>query len=420
METEVVYYPTIKKVEKAAETLRGVSVVTPLQHNRTYSRLFDSNVNFKREDQQVVRSYKLRGAYNKIKSLPQEALKKGIVCASAGNHAQGVAYSCHQLGVYGRIYMPFPTPTQKVEQVKMFGGVHIEIVLTGDTFDDAYEAAINYSESENMTFIHPFNDEKVIEGQATIGLEVLNQSSQPIDYLFLPVGGGGLAAGVSSVFRSLSPDTKIVGVEPKGAPSMSASLKENKLVKLNHIDRFVDGAAVKQVGQLNFEICRQNLHQMATVAEGKICETILNVYNKDGLVLEPAGALTIAVLDRFKDEIKGKNVVCLLSGSNNDVTRMEEMKEKALLYQGLKHYFLIDFPQRAGALKEFVNDILGPSDDISYFEYYKKNSREKGPAIVGIELKEKEDFQPLIHRMKDKSVLKEYLNDKPELMQVLV
>jgi threonine dehydratase len=302
----------------------------------------------------------------------------------------------------------------------MFGENFIEVVLVGDTFDDAYEAAMLESEQLNKTFIHPFNDEKVIEGQATVGLEILKQSNQPIDYIFIPVGGGGLASGLSTMVKQLSPNTKIIGVEPEGAPSMSLSIQKDKIVELKNIENFVDGAAVKKVGDKTFEICKQNLDAMITVPEGKICQTILELYNKDAIVVEPAGALSISALDQYAHEIKGKNVVCLISGSNNDITRTPEIKERALLHANLKHYFIIKFPQRAGALREFVVEILGPNDDITHFEYTKKVNRENDVAVVGLELKSPNDLQPLITKMKLHNFYGDYLNNKPDLFQFLV
>ncbi|MGK0413962.1 MAG: threonine dehydratase [Polaribacter sp.] len=368
----------------------------------------------------MVRSYKIRGAYNKMSSLTNDQKQHGIVCASAGNHDQGVALSCKLLQIKGTIFMPSPTPNQKINQVKMFGEYFIEIIIEGDTFDDAFNAAKLACDAKNKTFIHPFNDEKVIEGQATVGLEILEQSDCKIDYVFVPIGGGGLSAGLSSIFKYKSPTTKIIGVEPEGAPSMRTSLKNNKNTFLEKIDSFVDGAAVKKVGDLNFAICQQNLHDMITIPEGKVCQTILDLYNKDAIVVEPAGALSIAALDFFAEETKGKNVVCIVSGSNNDITRTAEIKERALLYANLKHYFIVKFPQRAGALKEFVAEILGPNDDITHFEYTKKNNRANGSAVVGLELKLSTDLEPLISRMKERNFYGEYLNDKPDLFDFLV
>ncbi|MEW4924006.1 threonine ammonia-lyase IlvA [Algibacter sp. 2305UL17-15] len=415
-----IYFPSISDINTAAETIKNVSAVTPLSANLRYSKTFDATILLKREDLQQVRSYKIRGAYNKISSLTSEESQKGVVCASAGNHAQGVALSCKLLEIKGTIFMPTPTPNQKLEQVKMFGEEFIEIKLVGDTFDDAYEASMEECERLNKTFIHPFNDKKVIEGQATVGLEILNQTDTPIDYVFVPVGGGGLSAGLSTVFKALSPNTKIIGVEPEGAPSMSVSIKNNKNTTIDKIEKFVDGAAVKRVGDLTFPICKQNLDAMITVPEGKICQTILELYNKDAIVVEPAGALSLAALDFYAEEIKGKTVVCVVSGSNNDITRTAEIKERALLYRNLKHYFIVKFPQRAGALKEFVVDILGPNDDITHFEYTKKTNRENGAAVVGIELKSANDLEPLIAKMKERNFYGDYLNNSPDLFRFLI
>jgi threonine dehydratase len=413
------YFPEIAEVEKASLGLKGVALPTPLSKNLRLSRDYEAEIFLKREDLQNVRSYKVRGAYNKIASLSKSERAKGVVCASAGNHAQGVAYACHLLGIKGTIFMPSTTPKQKVEQVEMFGEDQVEIVLQGDTFDDAKHLAEAYAKKQGSPTIHPFDDQKVIEGQGTVGLEILRSCDRPIDYLFLPIGGGGLAAGVSGVFAHLSPKTKIIGVEPAGAPSMGASLKEGKRVRLDTIDKFVDGAAVCQVGKLTFDICQKTLTECLTVEEGEACQTILSLYNKDAIVVEPAGSLAIAALGQFRQQIKGKTVVAVISGSNNDISRMEEIKERALLYSGLKHYFLVNFPQRAGALKKFVVEVLGPDDDITYFQYTKKTARETGAAVVGVELKRRSDFEPLMERMKRLHFYGKYLNKNLGLLQLL-
>lgn len=417
---QTLYIPTVEAIESAAKKLQTVATITPLEKHQRFSEKYDCTMLFKREDLQRVRSYKIRGAYNKLSSLTAEETKHGIICASAGNHAQGVALSCQLLKIKGKIFMPAPTPNQKVEQVKMFGKEFVEVVLIGDTFDDSYYKAIEECEKYNKPLVHPFNDPKVIEGQGTVGLEIIQQSKTPIDYIFIPVGGGGLASGLSSIVKALSPKTKIVGVEPSGAPSMSTSIDKGEIVKLEHIEKFVDGASVQRVGDLTFDICQKNLDMMTTVHEGKICQTILEMYNKDAIVAEPAGVMSIAALDDFKDEIKGKTVVCLVSGSNNDITRTAEIKERALLYANLKHYFIIKFPQRPGALREFVVDMLGPKDDITHFEYTKKVNRENDVAVVGIELKSQNDLQPLITKLKAHNFFGDYLNDKPDLFQFLV
>jgi threonine dehydratase len=412
-------HPTLEGIYAANKNLEGVVTHTPLMPNLNLSDNFNAEILLKREDLQLVRSYKLRGAYNKISSLPKDQVSGGIVCASAGNHAQGVAYSCYKLNIKGTIFMPSPTPQQKVTQVKMFGKEMIDVMLCGDTFDDSYQEAMAFGNAHNLAFIHPFDDLKVIEGQGTVGLEILEDSTSDIDYVFLPIGGGGLASGLSTVFKQLSPHTKIIGVEPAGAPSMQRSMEEGKVVTLPRIDKFVDGAAVKQVGALTFDICRNLLDEVISVPEGKVCSTILKLYNEEAIVVEPAGALSIAALDQYRNKIKGKKVVCVVSGSNNDITRTEEIRERSLLYEGLKHYFIVRFPQRSGALREFLNEVLGPGDDITHFEYRKKHNRERGPAVVGLELKNKEDFQGLLDRMDKKKIAYQYLNDQQDLFQYL-
>lgn len=408
-----------KSFEEAAFRLKDVVLHTPLMQNLTLAEEYDCNILLKREDLQSVRSYKIRGAYHKMISISKEQAARGVVCASAGNHSQGVAMACKLLGINGVIYMPNTTPQQKIKKVKQFGKDFVTIRLTGDTFDDAFHEAIKYTEENDKVFIHPFDDPRTIEGQGTVGVELLNDFSEPIDYLFLAIGGGGLAAGIGSYFKQLSPKTKIIGVEPHGAPAMYESLKQGEVVTLRKIDPFVDGAAVKKVGDLNFQICQEVLDDMVLVNEGKVCSTILQMYNEEAIVVEPAGALSIAALDQFKNEIKGKNVVCIVSGGNNDITRTEEIRERSLLFEGLKHYFIVRFPQRAGALREFL-EVLGPDDDIAYFEYTKKTSRTSGPAIVGIELKRKSDYPLLIDRMNMAGIRYETVNDKPDLLAMLV
>ena len=409
-----------KEVLAAKNQLQGVVPATPLTENLNLSDEFESTILLKREDLQIVRSYKIRGAYNKMSSLTEQEKKQGIVCASAGNHAQGVAYSCNLLKIMGKIYMPKTTPKQKVKQVQLFGKSYAEIVLTGDTFDDAYAKAVADATQSNKAFIHPFDDVKVIAGQGTVGLEILESFKNPIDYVFIPIGGGGLAAGLSEVFKHLSPNTKIIGVEPQGAPSMKTAIANGKNTPLKTIDKFVDGAAVKQVGDITFEICSKNLEEIILVPEGKVCTTILRLYNEEAMVVEPAGALTIAALDFYKEEIKGKNIVCIVSGSNNDIERTAEIKERSLLHEGLMHYFMIQFPQRPGSLKEFVNGILGPDDDITYFQFTKKNSREVGPAVVGLELKNKNDILSIKSQMTNKGFEFKYLNEKQDLFTHLI
>ncbi len=405
--------------QQAALRLKDIVNRTPLQFNHNLSRKYKCNIFLKREDLQVVRSYKLRGAYNMMSSLPKEQLQNGVVCASAGNHAQGFAYSCKKLNAKGVVFMPIITPKQKVNQTKMFGEEYVEIKLVGDTFDDCAVAAKIFTEKNAMTFIPPFDDRRIIEGQGTVAVEILEDKTD-IDYLFVPVGGGGLSAGVGSYFKTYSPKTKIIGLEPEGAPSMFEAMKAGHPVTLENIDRFVDGAAVKRVGDLTFSVCKDVLDEMHLIPEGKACSTILQLYNEDAIVVEPAGALSIAALDDYADEIKGKNVVCVLSGSNNDIDRMPEIKERSLQYEGLKHYFMVNFAQRPGALKEFVNDILGPNDDITRFEYMQKTNKERGPALIGIELKYKKDYVHLMEKMRSHHIDFSEINKDDKMFGYLV
>ncbi|MBC8987812.1 threonine ammonia-lyase IlvA [Pedobacter sp. N36a] len=403
----------------AAERLKGTVKRTPLEYNAGLSKTYQANIYLKREDLQLVRSYKLRGAYNMISTLEPEQVAKGVVCASAGNHAQGVAHSCKKLNIKGVIFMPEITPKQKVKQTEMFGGDHIQIVLVGDTFDDCLREALAYTAEHGMTFVPPFDNTKVIEGQGTVGVEIFEDLPE-LDMVIMPIGGGGLASGVGSYLRNLKPAIELIGVEPEGAPSMKQALNSGAPVLLADIDRFVDGAAVKRVGNLTFAYCNELLDQMLLIPEGKICTTILKLYNEDAIVVEPAGALAVASLEQIKDQIIGKTVVCVVSGGNNDIERMQEIKEKSLLFEGLKHYFIVRFPQRPGALKLFVNNVLGPHDDITRFEFIKKTNRESGPALVGIELQEKTDYESLLQRMREFKFEIIELNNDQTLFEYLV
>ncbi|WP_028563070.1 threonine ammonia-lyase IlvA [Paenibacillus pinihumi] len=411
---------TLEEIVFAQHLLKDVIIRTPLQHSRVLSERYGCRVLLKREDLQIVRSFKIRGAYYLMKSLLASQELKGVVCASAGNHAQGVAYSCQTLGVPGKIYMPSTTPRQKVHQVRFFGGDMVEVILVGDTFDDAYAEAIAASEREQMPFIHPFDDPKIIAGNGTIGMEILEQSEETPDYIFVTVGGGGLAAGIGSYVKMVKPEVQLIGVEPEGAPSMKASRAAGVVTPLAEIDKFVDGAAVKRVGDLTFDLCNSSLSDVIDVAEGRICTVMLDLYNENAIVAEPAGATAIAGLEQYRDQIAGKTVVCVISGGNNDVDRMQEIKERSMVHEGLKHYFMVNFPQRAGALREFLDDVLGPDDDIARFEYTKKTNKDNGPALVGIELKQKCDYEPLIARMNAKGLHYIELNKDPLLFNLLI
>ncbi|GIN73720.1 L-threonine dehydratase biosynthetic IlvA [Bacillus sp. J14TS2] len=404
----------------AYQQLKDVVAHTPLQKSERLSEKYGCHVYLKREDMQHVRSFKLRGAFYKIKRIEVEAKEKGVVCASAGNHAQGVAFACSHLGISGTIFMPQTTPNQKIDQVKMFGREFVEIVLVGDTFDDTSKSALEYSNKEDKIFIHPFDDYDIIAGQGTVAVEIMNDLEEPVDFVFSSIGGGGLISGLSSYIKNLSPHTQMIGVEPAGAASMKAAIDNKGIIPLASVDKFVDGAAVGCVGQKTFEICSQYVDDIIPVPEGKVCTTILELYNKYAIIAEPAGALPIAALDFYKEEIKGKSVICVVSGGNNDIGRMQEIKEKSLLYEGLLHYFIVNFPQRAGALREFLDDVLGPEDDIIHFEYTRKNNKESGPGLVGIELKRPEDYAGLVERMQQRGFPYTEVNEDSTLFNLLI
>ncbi|MCE4992676.1 threonine ammonia-lyase IlvA [Staphylococcus haemolyticus] len=413
-----------KDVENAYLRIKDVVKETPLQFDLYLSQKYDCNVYLKREDLQWVRSFKLRGAYNAISVLTSEAKEKGITCASAGNHAQGVAYTAKALNLKAVIFMPVTTPLQKVNQVKFFGSKNVKIILTGDTFDDCLKEALIYTEQNHMTFIDPFNNVDTIAGQGTLAKEILNQSSNDsitFDYLFAAIGGGGLISGISTYMNQYSPQTKIIGVEPSGACSMYESVVvQNKIVTLDHIDKFVDGASVARVGDITYDIAKKFVDDYIQVDEGAVCSTILDMYSKQAIVAEPAGALSVSALEHYKEKIKGKTVVCVVSGGNNDINRMKEIEERSLLYEEMKHYFILNFPQRPGALKEFVNDVLGPQDDITKFEYLKKTSQNTGTVIIGIQLKNHDDLNQLKINVHDFDPSNIYINENKMLYSLLI
>ena len=410
----------IDNVYLAQEKLKGIINKTPLELNDRLSNKYEAKIYLKREDLQPVRSYKLRGAYNKISSLSKSETQNGIVAASAGNHAQGVALVCKKLNIKGVIFMPATTPSQKILQVEAHGGNNVDVKLFGDTFDEAYQESLLFSETNKMEFIHPFDDISVIEGQATVAAELIDELGVEIDYVFSPLGGGGLTSGLSGFFAEKSSSTKIIAIEPENAQSMKAAIDNGGPITLEHIDNFVDGAAVRRVGNYTYDICSKLVTDYIKVPVGEVCTNILELYNRDGIISEPAGVLSVSALNSYKEEIKGKTIVCIISGGNNDITRMEDIKERSLMYEGLKHYFVVTFPQRAGALKEFVLHVLGENDDITYFEYSKKTSRTTGPAVVGIQIKDKSDFESLIKRMKERGFFREYLNHKPDIFGILI
>ena len=390
---------TVEAIEEAYRRLQPVVAHTPLQYSARLSEKFGAEVFLKREDLQIVRSYKLRGAYNLMSVLTPEERARGVVCASAGNHAQGVAYTCRALEIHGCIYMPQNTPKQKVARVRALGESWARIELVGDTFDATYRLAAEYARGTHKVFAHPFDDPRVIAGQGTVGVEIAQDMRDAPDFIVAPVGGGGLISGLAVYAEKYFPRTQLIGAEPAGAACMLAALQAGHPVTLPHIDTFIDGAAVKTAGSHNFEICKRLIREILAIEEGKVCTEMIDLYQSEGVIAEPAGALSIAALPLLGERLRGKTVVCVLSGGNNDITRYPEIIERSLIDRGLKHYFLIEFSQRPGALRRYLDEALAPGDDITLFEYIKKSNREYGPALVGIELTAKEDFTPLLARM---------------------
>jgi len=325
----VISFIGLNEIKKARETLERVVVESPFQKINSFSKDYNSNIFFKREDLQKVRSFKIRGAFNKISSLNKSQVVNGIVCASAGNHAQGFAVSCSTLGYKGKVFMPTTTPNQKIQQVKKFGKTNVEVILYGENFTQAYEKALEECDKYNKIFIHPFDDKRVITGQATLFLEIINQFNNQLDYLFIPIGGGGLISGAINVFKQLSPKTKIIGIEPKGAPSMYQSIKQNELVTLDKIDGFVDGVAVKKVGNYSFNYCKEYLDDIIILDENEICNSILELKSYENITAEPAGAMSSAALRHYRHKIINKNIGCIICGGNNDNSRMPEIRKRA-------------------------------------------------------------------------------------------
>ncbi|MGQ7533358.1 threonine ammonia-lyase IlvA [Streptococcus suis] len=414
---------TAKNVEQAYSVLKRVVVRTPLDYSRYLSEKYGATIYLKRENEQRVRSFKIRGAYYAISQLTDDEKSRGVVCASAGNHAQGVAYTCQEMQIPATIFMPITTPQQKIGQVKFFGGDYVEIRLVGDTFDESAKAAQDYTQESGKTFIDPFDDENVQAGQGTVAYEILEEAEEQtisFDQILVPIGGGGLVAGVSAYLKEHAPEIKIVGVEASGARSMKAAFDKGRPVKLDQIDKFADGIAVQKVGKSTYEVARKYVDRLIGVDEGWISGTILDLYSKLGIVAEPAGAATIAALEVVKDKIKGETICCIISGGNNDINRMPEMEERALIYEGIKHYFVVNFPQRPGALREFVNDILGPNDDITRFEYIKRANKGTGPVLIGIALGDKTDYTQFISRLEEFDPQYINLHENDSLYKMLV
>lgn len=397
---------SLSAIHTASQNLKSIAKLSPLEYSQRLSEQYNAKIYFKREDLQVVRSFKIRGAYNYIFSLSNEQKSKGVVCASAGNHAQGVAYSCAKLGILGVIFMPTVTPNQKIDKVKYFGGEFVRVELVGKTFDETSLVAQQYCKDNNMVYVHPFNDEIVIAGQGTIGLEISNQMVDigVVDFVICAIGGGGLIGGVGSWFKQTDPNTKIIGIESEGAKSMYNSLLHNTPSKVTHPDTFCDGIAVMQASKNNFELCKEVVDQTFVVPEGKVATDMIDMYQKDGIIVEPSGALPVSAMDQIADQIIGKTVVLVICGGNNDISRYPDVIERSLVWQGKKKYFIINFAQKSGQLKNLLNQVLGANDDITRFEYIKKTNREKGPALVGIDLGDSGDYTQLLVKMHEQNI----------------
>ena len=390
---------TAQSIDEAADRLAGVIVETPLQFNKRLSDATGAQVWLKREDLQPVRSYKLRGAYNLISQLTAEERAAGVVCASAGNHGQGVAFACARLGIEAKIVVPTTTPRQKRQRMRQLGEGWTELIVHGETYDEAAARADEIVATEGCTMVSAFDDARTIAGQGTVAAEIVRQLGRAPDTLIVPVGGGGMIGGSLTWLAERHPTTKVVGAEPSGAASMAVALEAGRPRDLVKLDTFVDGAAVRRVGELTFEIARRLKPHMFSVPEGRICSEMLELYQVDGIIAEPAGALASAALGIYKPS-PGRTVVAIVSGGNNDLSRYAEISERALVYEGRKHYFLVNFPQEPGALRRFLDDVLGPDDDITLFEYVKRSNRETGPALVGVELGDPAELQRLLERMR--------------------
>jgi threonine dehydratase len=386
-------------VEAAGERLGAVARRTPLERSVRLSDELGVDVWLKREDLQIGRSFKIRGAYNLISSLPAEERGRGVVCASAGNHAQGVAFSCRALGIHGKVFLPTVTPRQKRERILAIGGAAVELVVTGATYDEASAAAVEASASTGAVLVHPFDDARTIAGQGTVAIDLSRQFDETIGTVIVPVGGGGLLAGMALWLKERCPGVRVIGAEPAGAASMAAALVAGRPVSLPTVDTFVDGAAVGRVGATTYPVVRDLVDDVVSVPSGALCTEMLGLYQVEGIIAEPAGALASAAVRQLSRERAPGPVVCVVSGGNNDVSRYADILERSLVHEGLKHYFLVTFPQEPGALRRFLDSVLGPDDDIALFEYVKKSNRETGPALVGIELARAGDLAGLLDRM---------------------
>lgn len=411
---------TAKDIEVAAGVLAKVATKTPLQKSERLSEEVGRPVYLKREDLQICRSFKVRGAYVRMAAMDEDERAAGVVCASAGNHAQGVAYACAHLGIKGTIFLPASTPRQKRKRIATIGGKWVDPVIVAGDFDEANRVAAAAAKDGGKVYVHPYDDPYTIAGQGSIAVDLDSQLPEDTDMILIPVGGGGLIAGMATWLKAHRPGIRIVGVESQGAASMKAALEAGNPVSLDRVDSFVDGTAVGRAGDLTYQVVRDLVDDIVVVPEGAVCTEMLDLYHSEGVIAEPAGALASAAARNFLPQIPNGSVVCLVSGGNNDLSRYAEVTERSGRYEGLRHYFLVTFNQEPGALRAFLNDVLSEGEDIIYFQYTKKNNRDTGPALVGIELPDPTDIKGLRRRMAASPLQVQEIDPSSQIFKILV
>ena len=411
---------TAKDIDVAAGVLAKVATKTPLQKSERLSEEVGRPVYLKREDLQICRSFKVRGAYVRMAAMDEDERAAGVVCASAGNHAQGVAYACAHLGIKGTIFLPASTPRQKRKRIATIGGKWVEPVIVAGDFDEANRVAAEAAKDGGKVYVHPYDDPYTIAGQGSIAVDLDSQLPEDTDMILIPVGGGGLIAGMATWLKAHRPGIRIVGVESEGAASMKAAIEAGNPVSLDRVDSFVDGTAVGRAGDLTYQVVRDLVDDIVVVPEGAVCTEMLDLYHSEGVIAEPAGALASVAARNFLPQIPNGSVVCLVSGGNNDLSRYAEVTERSGRYEGLRHYFLVTFNQEPGALRAFLNDVLSEGEDIIYFQYTKKNNRDTGPALVGIELPDPTDIKGLRRRMAASPLQVQEIDPSSQIFKILV
>ncbi|KRX09453.1 Tryptophan synthase beta subunit-like PLP-dependent enzymes superfamily [Pseudocohnilembus persalinus] len=413
--------PSIARIINVQKHISSNPLITNtrLEKSRKLSEKYGANIYLKREDMQQTRSFKIRGAVNSYNSLTKEQKQQGVVVASDGNFAQACAFCAAYFKIKTHIFVTKTMQNQRIQMIKEYGKDQIEVFQEGDNFEQALKKAQVYSEQKKLKLIHPFDNPATVEGNGTIAYEIIQDIDGDIDYVMLPVGGGSLAAGMSITFKELSEDTKIIGVEPEGADSMSQSFQQGKVIEIEHPSRFCDGSSVSKVSESNYKVCKENLCEIQVAKEGEIAYAILELYD-NGLIVEPSGALSVSILERNREKIKGKNVVCLISGGNTDLSRLDVFREMALMHEGLKYFFLINFPLRKGILREFVKNCLQETDEISHIQFNKRNDRERAPSLIAIEVKKQNDIEQVKQKMKKMNLDYQIVNDNKELYDLLI